>query len=141
MNDVIMESTATMRFQTWLMAIFSATALLLAVVGVYSLIAYSVEQRRYEIGVRMALGARPTDIRKVIVWRGMILTLIGIAAGLAAAFNLSKLVSGFLFGVTARDPLVFISATLLLMAVGFLAAWLPSWRVMQINPITLLRHD
>jgi len=141
MNDVVMESTATMRFQTWLMAIFSASALLLALVGVYGLIAYSVEQRQHEIGVRMALGARPIDIRKVILLRGMIMTLISIAAGVAAAFNLSKLISGFLFGITARDPVVFVSAPLLLIAIGFLAAWLPCRRALQFNPITLLRHD
>jgi len=141
MNDVVRESTATIRFQTWLMAIFSAAALLLAVVGVYGLIAYSVEQRQHEIGVRMALGARPTDIRKAVLGRGVLLTLIGIAAGIAAAFNLSKLISGFLFGITARDPLVFISAPLLLMAIALLAAWLPYRRALQFNPIRLLRHD
>jgi ABC-type antimicrobial peptide transport system permease subunit len=89
----------------------------------------------------MALGARSRDIRKLIVGRGMILTWIGIAAGIAAAFSLSKLISGFLFGVTAHDPLVFVAAPLLLIAVGFLAAWLPSRRAAQFSPTVLLRHD
>ncbi len=125
----------------WLMTVFGGSALLLAAIGIYGLMAYSVEQRTQEIGIRLALGAPTSGVRNMVVFQGMRLALAGVIVGLAAAFGLAKVVATFLFGVTARDPLVFAAVPLLLAGVAFLAVWLPAVRGSRIDPIIALRAE
>jgi ABC-type antimicrobial peptide transport system permease subunit len=141
MENVVAESTSAARFDTWLMAVFSGTALLLAVIGIYGLMAYIVEQRRLEIGIRMALGAQPGRIRNSFLGRGLLVSLIGLVVGLTAAYNVSKLMARFLFGVTPRDPITFMAIPLLLILVALAAAWLPARVASRSNPSTLLRQN
>ncbi|HEY6386448.1 MAG TPA: FtsX-like permease family protein, partial [Candidatus Acidoferrum sp.] len=141
MNEVMVRSTARQSFNMLLLTIFGAAALLLAAIGIYGLMAYSVAQRTQEIGIRMALGADRDTIRKLVVWRGMRLALVGIVAGLAASFGLTRLLSTFLFGVKPWDPAVFVSAPFILTAVALLAAWLPGARASKLDPMQALRTE
>jgi ABC-type antimicrobial peptide transport system permease subunit len=125
----------------WVMAVFGGCALLLAAIGIYGLMAYSVEQRTQEIGIRLALGAQASQVRRMVVRQGMVLAMIGVVIGLAAAFGLARLITTFLFGVTARDPLVFAGVPALLAAVAFLAVWLPARRASQVDPLVALRYE
>lgn len=140
MGEVRRESTARTDFTMTLLSIFGACALLLAIIGIYGLMAYSVEQRRQDIGIRLALGAGANDVRNMVVRHGMRLALAGIAAGLCAAFVLTRLLASFLFGVTARDPLVFITIPILLAAAALFAVWLPARRAARTDPLEALRH-
>ena len=124
-----------------LLTIFGASALLLAAIGIYGLMAYSVEQRTQEIGIRMALGAGRGDVRSMVVRQGMRLALIGVAIGVAAAFGLTRLIASFLFGVKSTDPIVFVTVPLLLSAVAFFAVWLPARRASAVDPIEALRYQ
>lgn len=105
------------------------------------MIAYSVEQRTQEIGVRLALGATPSDVRNLVVGQGIRLALIGIALGLAASFGLTQLLASFLFGVDTRDPLVFFVVPVFLSVIALLAAWLPAQRAIRISPVSALRSE
>jgi len=120
---------------------FALTALLLAAVGVYGLISYSVAQRTREIGIRVALGARPSQVTVPIVREGLALTTIGVAIGLAGSFAATRLLATFLFGVDATDPLTFIAVAALLLAVAFAASYLPSRRALRVDPLTALRAE
>ncbi|MEJ7710061.1 MAG: FtsX-like permease family protein [Pyrinomonadaceae bacterium] len=108
LDEYVSASVTSQRFITLLLTVFAAIALTLTAVGLYGVMAYSVTQRTHEIGIRMALGAQIGDVLKMIVRQGMLLTLVGIGIGLAGAFALTRLMSGFLYGVTATDPLTFI---------------------------------
>jgi putative ABC transport system permease protein len=141
MTEVVSRSTSRGRFNMWLMTIFGAAALLLAAIGIYGLMAYSVEQRTQELGIRMALGADAAHVRRMVIAQGMVLTGIGLAIGLAAAFGLSRLIESFLFGVTRSDPLVFAGVPLLLAVVALLAVWLPAIRASRISPVEALRYE
>jgi predicted permease len=141
MDDVVAESIARARFDMWLMTIFGCCALLLAAIGVYGLIAYSVQQRTAEIGIRMALGADSRAVRRMVLGQGMSLAMAGIALGLASAFGLARLLAGFLFGVTPRDPAVFIAVPLVLSSVALVAVWLPARHATRISPMTALRSE
>ena len=141
MDEVISRSTSRQRFNMWLMTIFGGTALLLAAIGIYGLMAYSVQQRTQEIGIRLALGAEAGDVRNMVVLQGMRLSLVGVLVGIAAAFGLSRLIASFLFRVKANDPLVFIAIPILLSAVAFLAVWLPAGRATAVNPVDALRYE
>jgi predicted permease len=141
MDEVMGHSTARQSFQMLLLTIFGGVALLLAAIGIYALMAYSVAQRTQEMGIRMALGADRETIRKLVVWQGMKLALIGVVAGIAAAFALTRLLSTFLFGVKPWDPTVFISAPLVLVTVAFIAVWLPSVRASKVDPMQALRSE
>jgi putative ABC transport system permease protein len=141
MDEIRALSTARAGFNTSLLTTFGCAALLLAAIGIYGLMAYSVEQRTQEIGVRLALGARPGDVRNLVVVQGMRLTLIGVGIGLAAAFALARFMTSFLFGVTRWDPLVFVAVPLFLSAVALLASWLPARRAFRISPMSALRSD
>jgi putative ABC transport system permease protein len=141
LEQVTADSISSQRFQMLLLGIFAAVALLLAAVGLYGVISYSVSQRTGEIGIRMALGAQPRDVLKLIVGHGLILTHIGLALGLAGALALTRLMAGLLYGVSATDPLTFAAIALLLASVALLASYIPARRATKIDPLTALRHD
>jgi putative ABC transport system permease protein len=141
MSAWLAESTAKERFSSVLLTIFAAVALLLAAVGLYGVLAYSVTQRTQELGVRIALGAKGSDIFKLILGQGMLLTCIGLVLGLIAAFGLTRLLKSLLFGVKATDPVTFIVIGLLLMLVAFLACYIPARRATKVNPLTALRYE
>jgi putative ABC transport system permease protein len=141
MEDVVATSTIDWRFRAVLLAAFGALALVIAAIGVYGVISYSVAQRTSEIGVRMALGAMRRDVLTLIVWQGMRTSLIGIAIGLAGAYGLSRLMVNLLFGVSAKDPSTFLGIALLLALVALAACLIPARRAMRIDPMTALKYD
>jgi putative ABC transport system permease protein len=141
MEEIMSNATAQPRFQTMLLSLFSIVALLLSAVGIYSVMAYLVRQRRHEISIRMALGASAPDILKMVIKQGMRHVLLGVALGLAASFALMRLMKSLFFDVSAVDPLTFIMATLLLTGVGLAACYLPARHVTKIDPATLLQHE
>jgi putative ABC transport system permease protein len=134
-------SVAGARFNALLLSIFGAVALIITYVGIYGVIAYSVSQRTGEIGIRMALGALPSSIFRLVVGQGMTLVLISIAIGLLGAVACTHVMTSLLFGITARDPITFVSIATLIAAVAFLACWLPARRAARINPIEALRIE
>jgi predicted permease len=141
MDEVMGRSTARQSFNMLLLTIFGAVALLLAAIGIYGLMAYSVAQRTQEIGIRMALGADRDTIRKLVVWQGMRLALVGVVAGIAASFGFTRLLSTFLFGVKPWDPAAFVSAPFILTAIALLAVWLPAARASKVDPMQALRAE
>ena len=141
MDEVVVKSTARADFNMLLLTIFGASALLLAAIGIYGLMAYSVEQRTQEIGIRLALGAETGAVRNMVVRQGMQLALIGVVVGVAAVFGLTRLLSTFLYGVKALDPLVFVSVPILLSLVALFAVWLPAQRATKIDPLEALRYE
>jgi predicted permease len=141
MEDVISGSISRERFNMLLMTVFGASALLLAGIGIYGLMAYSVEQRTQEIGIRLALGAATADVRRMIVFQGMRLALAGVAIGLALAFGLARVIATLLYGVTPRDPLVFTVVPLALAAVALVGVLLPARRAVRVDPVIALRAE
>jgi putative ABC transport system permease protein len=141
MAGALSQSIALSRFRSFLMAVFAFTALMLAAIGIYSVIAYSVARRTREIGVRMALGATPSGVLALIVRQGSRPVVAGIAVGLASAFALTRVLEGMLFGVTARDPLTFGAGVLALSVVAAVACLVPAWRASRIDPLMALRHE
>src|SRR5262245_31388496 len=141
MEKVISDSVADRRFQMTLLAIFAAVALILAATGVYSVMATAVARRTHEVGIRLALGATARDVLKLVVGQGMKLALVGVGLGLAAAFGLTRLMKGLLFGVSALDPLTFVAVALLLAVVALVACYLPARRAMRVDPLTALRSE
>jgi putative ABC transport system permease protein len=127
------------RFQTSLLAGFSVVALLMAAVGIYGLIQYSIATRTQEIGLRMAIGAQPRDIFRMMIGEGLTLSLTGLVLGLVGAWWLGRAVSSLLFGVTASDPMTFTTVSLLLTAVAAAACYFPARRAMKVDPIAALR--
>jgi putative ABC transport system permease protein len=141
MNEVIDGSLASRRFSAELVGVFAVVALLLASVGLYGLLAYMVGQRSHEIGVRMALGAMPSTIGKMIVSRGAGLASIGVGIGLILSGLMAPLISSVLYGVRPLDPDVFIAVPAILMVVALLASYIPAWRAARVNPIVALRRE
>jgi putative ABC transport system permease protein len=140
MDEVVSESTARADFNMTLLTLFAAAALLLAVIGIYGLMAYSVRQRTREIGIRLALGAESHDVRNMVVAEGMRLAMFGLAIGIAAAFGLTRLLQSFLFGVQAWDPLVFVTVPVILGVAALGAVWFPALRAAGTDPADALRH-
>jgi ABC-type antimicrobial peptide transport system permease subunit len=141
MNEVIADSLARRRFAVTLLNAFAAAALLLASVGLYGVISYLVGQRTHEIGIRLALGARRTDILRLVLGHGLKMALGGVAIGLVAATGLTRLLAGMLYGVSATDPVTFAAITLLLVAVALAACYVPARRATRVDPLTALRHE
>jgi predicted permease len=141
MEEVVSRSTARQDFNMLLLSIFGGSALLLAAIGIYGLMAYSVQQRTQEIGIRMAMGADRRRITGMVVWQGMRLALAGVVLGVGAAFWLSRLVASWLYGVKQWDPTVFVSVPLVLTAVALLAVWLPAQRAARLDPMEALRTE
>lgn len=141
MEEIVSSTTSRQSFNMMLLSIFGAIALVLAAIGIYGLMAYSVQQRTQEIGIRMALGADRVTIRKLIVWSGMRLALIGVALGIAASFGLTRLIASFLFGVKTWDPTAFIAVPLVLSTVALFAVWLPAMRASRVEPMRALRVE
>ncbi len=141
MEDVVARSTSRQRFNMWLMTVFGIAALALAAIGIYGLIAYSVEQRTQEIGIRLALGATTSQVRRMVVTQGMTLASAGVVAGVAAAFALARFLASFLYGVEQWDPTVFVATPLVLAMVALLATWIPARRASRVDPIDALRYE
>jgi len=141
MDSIVSDSLASRRFAMLVLGFFALTALLLAAIGIYGVMAYFVNQRVREIGVRMALGAQPGDVLKLVVQRGMSLALIGVVLGIAASVGLTRLLSGLLFGVGAGDPLTLAVFTVCLTGVALLANYIPARRATKINPTVALRYE
>ena len=141
MDDIVSISVSRQRFNMWVMSIFGGCALLLAAIGIYGLMAYSVEQRTQEIGIRLALGAQASHVKNMVISQGMGLAIVGVVIGLGFAFWLARLMTAFLFGVTARDPLVFVGVPILLAVVALFAVWMPARRASRVDPIVALRYE
>jgi putative ABC transport system permease protein len=141
MDQVVGESTARSDFNTMLLSIFAGVALLLAAIGIYGLMAYSVQQRTQEIGIRMALGARPENVRKMVVFQGMRLAAIGVVIGVAAALGLTRFMAGLIYGVKTWDPIVFVSVAALLSTVSWFATYIPARRASRVDPMVSLRYE
>lgn len=141
MNEILAKSTAGREFNMLLLTIFGCSALLLAVIGIYGLIAYSVQQRAREIGIRLALGAEVSTVRNMIIFQGMRVALIGVVGGCAAALSLTHVIAGFLFGIKSHDPVVFLLVPILLSTLAFFAVSLPAQKVSHIDPVEALRQE
>jgi putative ABC transport system permease protein len=141
MDQVVVESTARTDFNMMLLSIFAGLALLLAAIGIYGLMAYSVEQRTQEIGIRMALGAGPQNVRSMVVLQGMRLAVIGVFLGLAAALALTRLMASLLYGVKTWDPVAFTVVAVVLSAVALLATYVPARRATLVDPVNALRYE
>jgi putative ABC transport system permease protein len=141
MDQVLSHSLGLRSFMMLLLSIFGGLALLLASVGIYGVISYAVSQRTREIGVRMALGARPADVLRMVLTEGLNLVAAGVVLGVAAALMLTRLLEGLVYGVTVRDPLIFVLVNLLMVAVALLACYLPARRATRVDPLLALRCE
>jgi predicted permease len=141
MDDVVVQSTARADFNMLLLTVFGASALFLAALGIYGLMAYSVEQRTQELGIRIALGAHAHQVRNLVVMQGMRLAIIGVLLGTGAALGLVRFLASQLYGVKAWDPLVFVSVPLILSSVALFAVWFPARRATRIDPLEALRYE
>jgi ABC-type antimicrobial peptide transport system permease subunit len=140
MNDILDRSLASRRFSADLVGGFAGVALVLASIGIYGLLAFMVGQRSREIGLRMALGARPADILKLIVTKGVVLAGVGIIAGVILSASTASMMASLLYGVRPHDPAVFVVVPLLLFAVAVLASYVPAWRATKVDSMTALRE-
>jgi len=141
MDEILADSVAQPRFHTLLVSLFGAVALVLAALGIYGVISYSVTQRTHEIGIRLALGAQGADILRLIVGQGMTLVAAGLLSGLAVASALTRVMSGLLYGVSATDPATFAGTCLLLVGVALLACYIPARKAAKVDPMIALRHE
>jgi putative ABC transport system permease protein len=141
MSERLAESVAPQRLTLLLMALFAIVAIMLAAIGIYGVISYNVAQRTHEIGIRMAIGAKRSDVLRLFVRQGMTLAALGMAIGLGAALTLTRLMASLLYGVSVRDPMTFIVVTLLLAFVAFAACYIPARRATRVDPIVALRYE
>ena len=141
MEDVVATSAEVQRFNVRLVGVFAALALLLAAIGIGGVLATSVSRRAPELGVRLALGAEPRTLMRMVLREGLVLAGIGLAVGLPAAWMLSRVLATLLFEVSPRDPLTFAGAGLLLLAVALAACAIPAWRATRVDPLSVLRAE
>jgi predicted lysophospholipase L1 biosynthesis ABC-type transport system permease subunit len=141
MHQVSLDSTARQNFTLLLLSVFAIIALLLAVVGIYGVMSYSVEQRTHEIGIRTALGANRRDTLRLVLIQALRITLVGIVSGIAASAALTRLLTAELFAVRPLDPLTFITVPVILLGTALTAAYLPASRAARVDPMMALRHD
>jgi ABC-type antimicrobial peptide transport system permease subunit len=139
MDDLVEEQVGQRRLLVILLGSFALVALLLALIGIYGIIAYSVAQRTQEMGIRRALGAQPSDILGLVVGQGLRLALVGVAIGIAGAFALTRLMSTLLFHVSATDPATFVAVALVFLLVALAASYIPARRATRIDPMAALR--
>ena len=141
LNEHMGVSLFPLRMAAATLGVFGLMAFLLAMVGVYGFIAYSVSQRTHEFGVRMALGARPADVLRLVINHGMLLTAIGVAVGLATSFGLSRFLTFLLYGISPVDPMTFVGISLGLATTAFIASFIPARRATKVDPMVALRHE
>lgn len=141
MKELVSASIASRRFNSTLLTVFALAALLLASAGVYGVISFFVTQRTREIGLRVVLGARSTDVIRLIVGQGMRITALGIVAGLLGALALTRLMSNLLYGVSTSDPMTFAAVAGLMIVVALLACYLPARRATKVDPLVALRYE
>jgi putative ABC transport system permease protein len=141
MDQVVSESVVPQRLSTMLLGVFAVSAMMLAGIGIYGIVAYFVTNSSHNIGIRMALGASPRNILKLVVAQGMILTLVGIGIGALAAFAVARLMKGLLVGVSTTDPMVFAGIALLLAIVALMASFIPARRATKVDPLVVLRYE
>ena len=141
MDELVVQNTSRQRFNMLLLTIFGSAALLMAAIGIYGLMAYSVQQRTQELGIRMALGAQAPIIRNMVIRQGMILAAIGVVIGIAGSFWLTRFLASFLFQVKTWDPAAFVATPLVLCAVALVAVWVPARRATHVSPIVALRFE
>jgi hypothetical protein len=141
MEEVVNESTARERFNMTLLCVFAAIALLLGAIGVYGLMTYMVQHRTQEIGVRIALGARPRDVRRMVVAQGMRLAAVGVVLGMVTALAITPFMRGLLFEVEARDPSTVVSTAIVLVIAALVATYVPAHRATRVDPVTALRFE
>jgi putative ABC transport system permease protein len=141
MDNVVSASTAQPRFYLFLLGTFAALALILAAVGIYGVMSYSVSRRTHEIGIRMALGANEGVVLKLVTGQGMTLALVGTAVGLGGALLVTRLMSSLLYGVRPTDPVTFVAVSLLLTVVALLATYIPARRATKVDPMVALRYE
>jgi putative ABC transport system permease protein len=141
MEEIVSDSVARQRFSMLLLGAFAGLALVLAAVGIYGVMSYSVAQQTREIGIRMALGAQRSDVLKMTVGQGLRLVLTGVAIGLAGAFVLTRVMATLLFGVSPTDPLTFVSISIVLIGVAVLASYIPALRATRVDPMFALRYQ
>jgi ABC-type antimicrobial peptide transport system permease subunit len=141
MEDLVTNSISQRRFNMLLFAAFAGLAVILAAVGIYSVLAYAVRRRSREIGIRMALGAQITDVVRMVVVEGMIPTLIGLIIGIAGALALGRVLATLIYGIQASDPLTFVAVSALLLMVALSASLIPAYRAARVEPIKALREE
>jgi ABC-type antimicrobial peptide transport system permease subunit len=139
MEDVLSADTATERFSMTLQLVFAAVALSLSAVGLYGVLSFAVTRRTAEIGIRIALGAQQSGVRRMVIRQGLTIALLALALGVAGAFASARLLEGLLFGVTARDPLTYVAVVAVLLLVALIACWIPARRASTVDPVVALR--
>ncbi len=140
-EELLSRSTAEPRFRAEILGIFAGLAVLIAAIGIYGVMAFSVSQRTHEIGIRMALGAQKRDVLKMVIGQGLKLALVGVAIGIAGALALTRFLSSLLYGVKPTDPLTFIVVSLILIAVALVACYIPARRAAKVDPMVALRYE
>jgi putative ABC transport system permease protein len=141
MQELVTKSLSSQRFSLLLLGAFALLALILAAIGIYSVLSYSVRRRVQEIGIRLALGATLLDVLRMIIFEGLRPTLLGVAIGTAGALALARVMASLVYGVTPTDPLTFLSVAVLLAMVAFVATLIPAYRAAKVDPMVALRYE